>query len=724
MMQSLSNLPLAHISEDGLRVQTLSDHLNHTAALAKQFAAPFGAEDCAHTAGKWHDIGKDTDGFQKRLQGGPPVDHSTVGAQIAFQHGNLPVAFAIAGHHCGIPDVGHSQDSSESATLCGRNKRRLPSLGAWASAHTPKIAPLPDWINSSQDTLTLAFFTRMLYSCLVDADFIDTETFMNGEAAPRHTGQPLHDLLPLLRAQASRFLQAEQCSPIAQTRNDVLHACCQHGQQGSQGLYTLTVPTGGGKTFSSLAFAMEHAIAHGQQRIIYVIPYTSIIDQTVRDFSELLGKENVLAHFAGVDYKQVNQDDLTPMQYRQLLASENWDAPIIVTTAVQFFESLYSNRSSRCRKLHNIANSVVIFDEAQTIPNDYLRPCVSAIAQLVEHYHTTAVLCTATQPALSPLFHELAPNLVLREISPNPAALYETLRRTTLCDSGKLSVELLCEQLSSQEQVLCVVNRRKTAQDLYAALPPDGSYCLTTLLCAADRRAQLDEIRERLKTGQPCRVISTSLIEAGVDVDFPTAYRELAGLDSILQTAGRCNREGKRSASESMVFYFTLADSSVPQMIHANVSALRATIRRYNQIDTPDAIHFYFQELYGIQNQLDKKGILNAFQRGIGGCLLPFAQVAEMFQLIESPTRTVYLPIREGKALCEQLRSGFISRTLMRKLGIYSVACYKQQFDALNAAGALEILPSGDAILADPDTYYSPKTGLSMDVETGIGIFQ
>lgn len=720
-MLSTSDIPLAHLSEDGARKQTLSDHLTHTAQLASTFAEDFGASDAAYSAGYGHDIGKGSNGFQKRLLGGPPVDHSTAGAQIAFQQRNLPVAFAIAGHHCGIPDGGHPQDSPDSATLLGRNKRNPPPLGAWAAAHTPKIAPVPDWV--SQDNLTFAFFTRILYSCLVDADFIDTETFMNGEAAPRHTGQPLRDLLPLLRAQASHFLQAEQCSPVAQKRNDVLRACCKHGQQGPQGLYTLTVPTGGGKTFSSLAFAMEHAIAHGQQRIIYVIPYTSIIDQTVRDFSELLGKENVLAHYSGVDYKLAEPDDVTPAQYRQLLASENWDAPIVVTTAVQFFESLYSNRSSRCRKLHNIANSVVIFDEAQTIPNDYLRPCVSAIAQLVEHYRTTAVLCTATQPALSPLFHDLAPNLVIQEISPNPAALYETLRRTTLCDGGKLSVELLCEQLSSQEQVLCVVNRRKTAQDLYAALPPDGSYCLTTLLCAADRRAQLDEIRERLKTGQPCRVVSTSLIEAGVDVDFPTAYRELAGLDSILQTAGRCNREGKRSASESMVFYFTLADSSVPQMIHANVSALRATIRRYNQIDTPDAIHFYFQELYGIQNQLDKKGILDAFQSGIGGCLFPFAQVAERFQLIESPTRTVYLPIGDGAALCERLRLGFVSRSVLRQLGIYSVACYKQQFDALNAAGALEVLPNGDAILADPDTYYSHETGLSMDVETGVGLF-
>ena len=423
-------------------------------------------------------------------------------------------------------------------------------------------------------------------------------------------------------------------------------------------------------------------------------------------------------------YKTVEQDDLTPAQYRQMLASENWDAPVVVTTAVQFFESLYANRSSRCRKLHNIADSVIIFDEAQTLPGDYLAPCVSAIAQLVQHYHSTAVLCTATQPALEPLFRRFAPELHPQEITPDAPRLYEVLRCTTLQDLGTLPQEEFAARLANHPQVLCVVNRRKTAQQLYESLPAEGSYCLTTLLCAADRRRQLDDIRQRLKEGLPCRVVSTSLIEAGVDVDFPIAYREQCGLDSLLQTAGRCNREGRRGAEESIVYRFRLDECSTPQMLRQNVSALDYTARHQDTLDTPRSIQLYFNELSDLRgpDAVDKHGILDAFLRGIRGCQFPFAQVAEEFRLIENAARTVYLPVGEGAALCEQLCSGHVTRTLLRKLGVYSVSCYKDQFDKLDAAGALELRPDGSAILTDTGCY-SEKTGLAMDVETGIGLY-
>ena len=390
---------------------------------------------------------------------------------------------------------------------------------------------------------------------------------------------------------------------------------------------------------------------------------------------------------------------------------------------MQFFESLYANRSSRCRKLHNLANSVLIFDEAQTLPCDYLRPCVSAIAQLVQHYGVTAVLCTATQPDLGGLFREFAPEQPLRELSPDPDLLYQVLRRVTLGDLGTVSYEALVGQLKEHEQVLCVVNRRKTAQTLFAALPQDGSYCLTTLLCAADRRRQLAEIRARLENGLPCRVVSTSLIEAGVDVDFPSAYREQAGLDSLLQTAGRCNRNGKRLAAESPVWLFRLEDSPAPQMIHANVDALVYVQQYFERLDTPDAIRAYFKQLYANKASLDRHGILPAFQKGDSpGRFFPFAWAAEQFRLIESPTRTVYLPIGEGKALCEQLRRQGPTRTLLRRLGLYSVNCYEAQLKSLLAAGALEELSGGELLLSD-ETLYSDKTGLTMEIETGNGLF-
>ena len=714
---------LAHISEDGTRTQSAAQHLHNTAALAASFAAGFGAQSEAAYAGMLHDIGKYSQKFQRRLAGGPPVDHSTAGAQEAMK-GRTPhiqAALAIAGHHAGLPDGGNPHDPKDTPTLFGRLKKPVEPYDGWQALPLPQSAP-PDWAN--HDPLDFAFFTRMLYSCLVDADFIDTETFMNGQAAPRGSGEPLSALLEKVRAKADGYLAAQNTSPVSAQRNAVLRACMEKGAHGAPGLYTLTVPTGGGKTFASLAFALEQAAAQGMKRVIYVIPYLSIIDQTAAVFSDLLGAENVLADYSCADYKSLERDDLTPEQYRQLLSSENWDAPVVVTTAVQFFESLYANRSSRCRKLHNIADSVIIFDEAQTLPASCLLPCISAIAQLVRHYHTTAVLCTATQPALEPYFRQFAPELPLQEIVSNTAALYTTLRRTTLCDAGQLTQEALTAQLCALPQVLCVVNRRKTAQELYAALPAEGSYCLTTLLCAADRRRQLTEIRQRLREGLPCRVVSTSLIEAGVDVDFPAAYRELCGLDSLLQTAGRCNREGRRSAAESLVYRFRLEGYSVPQMLHQNVHALLYAASCTAALDSPGAVKAYFQELYFARGEsaLDTNGILDALRKGISGCIFPFAQVAEQFRLIESPTRTVYLPIGEGKALCEQLHSGTVSRALYRKLGAYSVACYAPQFQALRDAGALELLPNGSAILTD-STLYDAKTGLSMAVETGKGLF-
>lgn len=344
---------LAHIADDG-REQTIAEHLRGTAELAAGFAAAFGAKADGYFAGLLHDIGKYTVGFQRRLHNGPPVDHATAGAREAFsRYGNVPAALAIAGHHGGIPDAGNPHDPPDEPTLLGRVKRLCTPDPVWMREISVAPPEPPAWL-AANDLLQNAFYTRMLYSCLVDADFQDTQTFMDGTKAPRDGGASPADLLKCVRAQAQRFLCVQQPSLVTQQRNAALRACMERGQAWKQGLYTLTIPTGGGKTFASLAFALEHAVARHMDRVIYVIPYTSIIDQTVETFSDLLGEENVLAHYAGVDYQTVEPDEMTPEQYRKLLASENWDAPVVVTTAVQFFESLYANRSSRCRKLHNI----------------------------------------------------------------------------------------------------------------------------------------------------------------------------------------------------------------------------------------------------------------------------------------------------------------------------------------------------------------------------------
>ena len=709
---------LAHISEDGTRVQTVAEHLQGTAALCGQFAATFDAPQQGTWLGLLHDIGKYSAKFQKRLQGGEKVDHSTAGAQVAARYGQIPLAFAIAGHHSGLPDGGGRSDTAQDATMFGRLKKNVEPYDQWTNEITlPTIPSQPEMMKGNR--FTQAFYTRMLYSCLVDADYLDTENFMNGPK-PRGEGQAMEELLKRLNQYTAKWSHPQGALNLR--RSSILTACTTAGQTGERGLYSLTVPTGGGKTVASLAFALSLAVKNHMERIIYVIPYTSIIDQTADVFSEILGAENVLEHHSGIDYSAKEDDE--PAAYRKALAAENWDAPVVVTTSVQFFESLYSNRASRCRKLHNIANSVIIFDEAQNLPVPYLRPCIAAIAQLVQHYCAAAVLCTATQPALQPLFDELAPGLQMTELCPDPKEQYQAFRRTTLKIRGELEQSQLGAELAELEQVLCIVNRRKTAQELYNNLPKEGSYCLTTLLYPAHRKQLLQEIRDRLKNGLPCRVVSTSLIEAGVDVDFPTVYREEAGLDSILQAAGRCNREGRRSAEQSLVHIFALEGQRVPRMLEQNVSATQSVLKKYADPASLEAIETYFlfyRTLKG-DKRLDEQQILQGFEQDMEGRIFPFATAAERFHLIETPAVTVYIPKGEGEYLLARLHAGETSKTLFRQLGQYGVPVYPDHLKTLENAGAVCQISEGIWELTD-GSLYDDNTGLAMEAETGAAWF-
>ncbi|MGN1345225.1 MAG: CRISPR-associated helicase Cas3', partial [Eubacteriales bacterium] len=532
---------LSHIADDQREQSNLS-HLTGTAQLCSEFAAHFDARDLGRLAGMAHDIGKYTQEFQNRLKAnGKKVDHSTAGALECLKIGQLHAAYAVLGHHSGLPDGGVSDERSGS-TFFGRINRgkdgQICNYSYWKNEITLPDAVVPSYLN--KNCLTDLFFIRMLYSCLVDADFLDTASFMLGEPYIDRSYSDMSELNRRLDAYLSDWfppkneLNAKRCA--------ILSACMERAESESSGLLTLTVPTGGGKTVASLAFALRRACQakDPKRRIIYVIPYTSIIEQTADIFRKILGDENVLEHHSGILYDAA--DELNKDNIRHARAIENWDAPVVVTTAVQFFESLYANRSSKCRKLHNITDSIIIFDEAQMLPLPYLRPCIHAVSQLIAHYGVTAVLCTATQPVLEPFFAEYLPHVSPRELCPAELQNDEMFQRVSFRHAGTLSYNALAAELKEHPQVLCIVNSRAGAHEIYDLLESDDCFHLSTLMTAADRKKILADIRERLNHHLPCRVVSTSLIEAGVDVDFPAVYREEAGLDSILQAAGRCNR--------------------------------------------------------------------------------------------------------------------------------------------------------------------------------------
>ena len=595
--------------------QTVKEHLLVVAERAQKFGTPIGLDTAAELAGQTHDFGKYSQAFQEVLRGirTGGVDHAMGGACYleAVYRGSVgarPVIEAVNGHHNGL--VAYDEIRSELHAVADPRKRpcgnggKTPAIEDTEQLQAASTAFRKDFPSFKPPMLSAPpiaelesmLYTRMLFSCLTDADFLDTEAFMDGSPRPEHPA-PLDDLWERLQRHISGWFPPQ--GELNSRRCAVLEQCIRMGKTQPPGLFTLTVPTGGGKTVASLAFSLAQARARGLRRIIYVIPYTSIIEQTAQTFRDILGEEAVLEHHSGVSYDL--QDEATPEALPLAQATETWDLPVVVTTAVQFFESLFSARPASCRKLHNLAGSVIVFDEAQMLPVSYLRPCVWAMAQLVAHYHVSAVLCTATQPALQPLFQEFAPQLTPVELCPPDTCRWEVFQRVTFQNAGKLTWDALACRLQAKTQVLCVVNTRAGAQAVFQRLQREDSFHLSTLMYPAHRRRQLAEIRRRLTLGLPCRVVSTSLIEAGVDVDFPAVYREEAGLDSILQAAGRCNREGHRPAQESVVTLFQ-GEGNAPPLFAPAIGAGRYVMARHTDLASPEAIHDYFREL------LDLKG--------------------------------------------------------------------------------------------------------------------
>ncbi len=697
----------AHTGNDPCKKdwQPLSAHLNNVAQMARLLAAPAGVEEAAFLAGILHDLGKYSPAFQNYLQGrGPSVDHSTAGA--AFLAGALPeqgeklktdpimaplIGACIAGHHAGLPDFNTAANSS----LSQRLERRLEPLAAdWKNELTIEPGDLipasfkTNMPEKEQMAFAVSVMGRMIFSCLVDADFKDTEAFcapLQNTVVERDwpsLQSLLPDLINRFDGHMARFGSAD--SELNQLRNKIL-THVRDKAPAKPGLFTLTVPTGGGKTLTSLAFALDHARIHGHSRIIYSIPFTSVIEQTAQIFRDILGENSVLEHHSAIEdeaddqLESRNGSEAERLKIKLRQARQDWAAPVVVTTNVQLFESLFAARTSRARKLHNIAGSVIILDEAQTLPRGLLLPAMRMLEELAARYGCSIVLCTATQPALDKEHLQGGLPLKGRELAPDPQALARRLKRARLVTVGTKSNEDLVDALGGKPQSLIIVNSRKHALELYQQAEEQelpGLVHLTTRMCAAHRAKVLSDIRQRLKDQQDCRVIATSLVEAGVDFDFPSVWRAEAGLDSLVQAAGRCNREGKRPLDDSIVKVFTAPDYPPPREIKNLIDDMSRMMAAHgDDLSSLDAIRSYFQEVYWRLDEkgLDAENVLGCFPTLTrNGPDFSYRTAAERFRMIECGLAPVIIPYDEkaetaiSKLGAEALGSGGLARRLQR----------------------------------------------------------
>ncbi|MEQ1813036.1 MAG: CRISPR-associated endonuclease Cas3'' [Candidatus Nitrotoga sp.] len=744
MNDKLENKPLAHVRQDESgkwHKHLLDEHLHGVAHLAGEFAKPFNSADWASLAGLWHDLGKYSTEFQRyiktvsgydaeaHIEGAPGrVDHSTAGAIHAVRqfgaHGQI-LAYLIAGHHAGLPDW-HSAETGGKALsirLGAEQNHLLDRIPVQTIPQEILTQPKPTTkLRGGAEGLHL--WLRMLFSCLVDADFLDTENFMNdAQAAARSGYRDIADLMDRFDKYMAALAVNADNTPVNAIRADILRQC-REKDAFAPGLFSLTVPTGGGKTLSGMAFALRHAVQHKKQRIIYVIPYTSIIEQTASIFRDIFG-DNVVEHHANLD---PDKEDA-----RSRLATENWDAPIIVTTNVQFFESLFAARTSRCRKLHNIVNSVVVLDEAQLLPPEFLQPIADVMNQLATHYGVTFVLSTATQPALGSF--QSPDGQIFRgldnvfEIMDDPDALYQQLKRVEVSVPSDLQAprdwQSIADELIKYPSVLCIVSRRDDARELHRLLiakdDAKDTLHLSALMCGEHRSKVIADIKARLKRNEPVRLISTQLVEAGVDVDFPVVYRTLAGLYSIAQAAGRCNREGKLKDAEGILIkgkvVVFVSPKPAPLGLLRQAEDISRSLLFGNERDVlgRDIAKQFFEHLYVRAPSLDKHGIHELLTQDARDCQIQFRTVAEKFRLIDdSAYQTILVRYGNNDVLLGKLEKEGPKRWLMRKLQRYSVNIPKRLFAQLEKQGGVrEIWPGIYAQVGN--TLYDKSLGVVID---------
>jgi CRISPR-associated endonuclease/helicase Cas3 len=728
---------------DGSDFHGLDEHLAAVARMAAEFAAAFGAADTIRLAAAWHDLGKYRPGFQRYILAQRDADahletrvtsrdktHAAAGALHAIERFGVAgraFAYLIAGHHGGLHDWHGGLDGRLGADNVD-SRREYAEARAAAPAELLAQGCAPDLRQVPGGSAGCALWLRMLFSCLVDVDFLDTEAFMNaGKTESRHGFATLAELAARFDAHMEALKVGAGGTAVNALRADVLAQCRARAAE-PPGLFSLTVPTGGGKTLSSLAFALEHARIHGKRRIVYAIPYTSIVEQTADVFARAVGAENVVEHHSQADYDEDRQDSL-----RARLACENWDAPLVVTTNVQLFESLFSAKTSRCRKLHNLCDSVIVLDEAQCLPPEFLQPILDVLNLLTRHYGVSVVLCTATQPALaSKTYFDAAKSRrgldTVREIVADPPELYRRLKRVDvrLPDLDKRSGwEEIAAELAGEDCVLAIVNTRGDARKLWQLLPK-GTLHLSALMCGAHRADVIAEIKQRLKDKRegrdqrPLRVVSTSLVEAGVDVSFPVVYRAFAGLDSIAQAAGRCNRENELEPERGRVVVFQSPKVQLSEHQRQTANACLDVLRGWN--GDPLALELfepYFDQLY-YEKKLDKHGINDLLTLDANRLEIQFRTAAEYFRLIDDEDQATVFVRYAGypgiDALLGKLAKEGPERWLMRKLQRCAVTVRRKIVERMVLTGDVAEVQPGCFVQQNNDLLYDDSLGL-LDME-------